>query len=80
MVVKASNDLIKSYTHCTHIVTKYHIYLINHTGHLLNFRALRVGAHSRWTLIREFSPFSASVVNNNEACESTAGNSATLIQ
>ena len=46
---------------------KYCIYLINRPGCLLNFWTLRVGANSRWVLIRgwvliRFSPFSASVV------------------
>ena len=45
----------------------YRIYSINRLGRLLNFLTLRVGANSRWALIRgwvliKFSPFSASVV------------------
>ena len=45
----------------------YRIYSINCPGRLLNFWTLRVGADSRWALIRgwaliEFSTFSASVV------------------
>ena len=45
----------------------YRIYSINCPGRLLNFWALRVGADSRWALIRgwvliKFSPFSASEV------------------
>ena len=45
----------------------YRIYSINRPGRLLNFWTLRVGAYSRWALIRgweliKFSPFSASVV------------------
>ena len=45
----------------------YRIYSINCPGHLLNFWTLRVGAYSRWALIRgwaliKFSPFSASEV------------------
>ena len=45
----------------------YRIYLINRPGRLLNFWTLRVGAYSRWGLIRgwaliKFSPFSASEV------------------
>ena len=40
---------------------KYRIYSINRPGRLLNFWTLRVGAYSRWALIK-FSPFSASVV------------------
>ena len=39
----------------------YRIYSINHPGRLLNFWTLRVGAYSRWVLIK-FSPFSASEV------------------
>ena len=43
------------------------IYSINRPGRLLIFLTLRVGAYSRWALIRgwaliKFSPFSASVV------------------
>ena len=30
----------------------YHIYSINRPGRLLNFWTLRVGAYSRWVLIR----------------------------
>ena len=42
----------------------YRIYSINRPGRLLNFWTLRVGAYSRWALIRDlalikFSPFSA---------------------
>ena len=37
----------------------YRIYSIKRPGRLLNFWTLRVGAYSRWTLIK-FSPFSAS--------------------
>ena len=45
----------------------YRIYSINRPGRLLNFWTLRVGAYSRWALIRgwaliKFSPFSASEV------------------
>ena len=45
----------------------YRIYSINRPGRLLNFWTLRVGAYSRWALIRgwalvEFSTFSASLV------------------
>ena len=45
----------------------YRIHSINRLGRLLNFLTLRVGANSRWALIRgwvliKFSPFSASVV------------------
>ena len=45
----------------------YRIYLINRPGRLLNFWTLRVGAYSRWVLIRgwaliKFSPFSRSVI------------------
>ena len=45
----------------------YRIYSINHPGRLLNFWILRVGAYSRWALIRgwaliKFLPFSTSVV------------------
>ena len=39
----------------------YCIYSINRPGRLLNFWTLRVGAYSRWALIK-FSPFSASEV------------------
>ena len=44
----------------------YRIYSINRPGRLLNFWTLRVGAYSRWALIRgwaliKFSPFSRSV-------------------
>ena len=47
--------------------TDYRIYSINRPGRLLNFWTLRVGAYSRWALIRswaliKFSAFSASVV------------------
>ena len=43
----------------------YRIFLIKRPGRLLNFWTLRVGAYSRWALIRgwaliKFSPFSAS--------------------
>ena len=43
----------------------YRIYSIKRPGRLLNFWTLRVGAYSRWALIRgwafiKFSPFSAS--------------------
>ena len=46
---------------------KYRIYSINRPGRLLNSWTLRVGAYSRWALIRDwalitFSPFSASEV------------------
>ena len=46
----------------------YRIYSINRPGRLLNFWTLRVGAYSRWALIRgwaliKFSPFSASEVS-----------------
>ena len=46
----------------------YRIYSINRPGCLLNFWTLRVGAFSRWALIRgwaliKFSPFSAIVVS-----------------
>ena len=46
---------------------EYRIYSINRPGLLLNFWTLRVGAHSRWALIRgwaliKFSPLSASAV------------------
>ena len=46
---------------------EYRIYSINRPGRLLNFWTLRVGAHSRWALIRgwaliKFSPFAASAV------------------
>ena len=49
------------------VPSKYRIYSINRPGRLLNFWTLRVGAYSRWALIRgwaliKFSPFSASVV------------------
>ena len=45
----------------------YRIYSINRPGRLLNFWTLRVGAYSRWALIRgwaliKFSPFPASEV------------------
>ena len=45
----------------------YRIYWNNHPGRLLNFWTFRVGAYSRWVLIRgwaliKFAPFSASVV------------------
>ena len=45
----------------------YRIYSINRPERLLNFWTLRVGAYSRWALIRgwaliKFSPFSGSVV------------------
>ena len=45
----------------------YRIYSINRPGRLLNFWTLRVGAYSRWALIRgwafiKFSPFSESEV------------------
>ena len=32
--------------------TKYRIYSINRPGRLLNFWTVRVGAYSRWALIR----------------------------
>ena len=46
---------------------RYRVYSINCPGRLLNFWTLRVGAYSRWVLIRgwaviKFSPFSARVV------------------
>ena len=44
----------------------YRIYSINRPGRLLIFWTLRVGAYSRWALVRgwafKLSPFSASVV------------------
>ena len=40
--------------------SNYRIYSINRPGCLLNFWTLRVGAYSRWALIK-FSPFSRSV-------------------
>ena len=45
----------------------YRIYSINRPGRLLNFWTLRVGAYSKWALIRgwaliKLSPFSASEV------------------
>ena len=39
----------------------YRIYSINRPGRFFNFWTLRVGAHSRWAVIK-FSPFSASAV------------------
>ena len=50
-----------------HTQTEYRIYSINRPGRLLNFQTLRVGAYSRWALIRgwaliKFSSFSASKV------------------
>ena len=49
------------------LVANYRIYSINRPGRLLNFWTLRVGAYSRWALIRgwaliKFSSFSTSVV------------------
>ena len=49
------------------LIPAYRIYSINRPGRLLNFWTLRVGAYSRWALIRgwaliKFSPFSASEV------------------
>ena len=46
---------------------RYRISSINRPGRLLNFQTLKVGAYSRWALIRgwaliEFSPFLTSVV------------------
>ena len=46
---------------------KYRIYSINRPGRLLNFWTLRVGAYSRWALVRgwaliKFSSFSAGEV------------------
>ena len=35
-----------------YILTVYRIYSINRPGRLLNFWTLRVGAYSRWALIR----------------------------
>ena len=51
----------------TCVPTSQRIYLINRPGRLLNFWTLRVGAYSRWALIRgwaliKFSTFSTSVV------------------
>ena len=55
----------------------YRIYSINRPGRLLNFWTLRVGAYSRWALIRgwaliKFSPFSASevcfILQQNNKC------------
>ena len=58
----------------------YRIYSIKRPGRLLNFWTLRVGAYSRWALIRgwaliKFSPFSAVVslfcnktINNKKPC------------
>ena len=52
---------------CSSIGHNYRIYSINRPGRLLNFWTLRVGAYSRWALVRgwaliKFSPFSASVL------------------
>ena len=49
------------------VFLKYRIYSINRPGRILNFWTLRVGAYSRWALIRgwaliKISPFSASEV------------------
>ena len=49
------------------VFLKYRIYSINRPGRILNFWTLRVGAYSRWALIRgwaliKISPFSASKV------------------
>ena len=49
------------------VIKDYRIYSINRPGRLLNFWTLRVGAYSRWVLIRgweliKFSTFSESVV------------------
>ena len=56
-------SIVKSFK----FLCKYRIYSINRPGRLLNFWTLRVGAYSRWALIRgwaliKFSVFSASVV------------------
>ena len=47
--------------HAKILAMTYRIYSINRPGRLLNFWTLRVGAYSRWALIK-FSPFSASEV------------------
>ena len=49
------------------LTVKYRIYSLNRPGRLLNFWTLRMGAYSRWALIRgwaliKFSPFSASKI------------------
>ena len=56
-----------AYLHDWLLKKSYRIYSINRRGRLLNFWTLRVGAYSRWALIRgwaliKFSPFSASEV------------------
>ena len=48
-------------TNHSFVPNKYRIYSINRPGRLLKFWTLRVGANSRWALIK-FSPFSSSVV------------------
>ena len=44
---------------CFPPLQNYRIYSIKRPGRLLNFWTLRVGAYSRWALIK-FSPFSLS--------------------
>ena len=52
----------KALQRCVKRFGKYRIYSINRPGRLLNFWTLRVGAYSKWALIRgwaliKFSPF-----------------------
>ena len=60
-VVKVVITVIRIHFNFISCQFEYRIYSINRPGRLLNFWTLRVGAHSRWALIK-FSPFSASVV------------------
>ena len=53
--------------YCIPSLVSCRIYSISHPGRLLNFWTFRVGAYSRWALLRgcaliKFSPFSASVL------------------
>ena len=48
------------------ILLTYRIYLFTRPGHLFNFWTFRVGANSRWTLIK-FKPFFCNqTLNNNK--------------
>ena len=46
----------------------YHIYSINRPGRLLNFWTLRVGAYSRWALIRGWALIKFSLFSASEIC------------
>ena len=47
---------------------KYRIYSINRPGRLLNFWTSRVGAYSRWALIRGWALIKFSLFSASEVC------------